>query len=257
MVEVENLCFWYSPDSPVFHNFNCRIERGERWSVIGSSGCGKTTLLYLLAGLLLPASGSINMEGNPLVKPRLSTGLILQDYGLLPWATVFDNIALGFKIRQAEKRMMVNTTNEWLDRLGIRAEADRYPAELSGGQRQRVAIARTLALEPSLLLMDEPFASLDAFTREDLQDLTLILWEKVTSTIMLVTHNIQEATLLGKRIMVLNTPPNREPVIIENPDSGYPEYRNSPDFFRKCAQLRELIKPDSGNSHFDGSGDAS
>ena len=257
MVEVKNLCFWYSPDSPVFHNFSCRIERGERWSVIGPSGCGKTTLLYLLAGLFLPASGNINVEGSPLVKPRLSTGLILQDYGLLPWATVFDNIALGFKIRQIDKKVIVKTTNEWLDRLGIRVVANRYPAELSGGQRQRVAIARTLALEPSLLLMDEPFASLDAFTREDLQDLTLALWEKVTSTIVLVTHNIQEATLLGKRIMVLNNPPNREPVIIENPDSGYPEYRNSPGFFKKCAQLRELIEPNFSNSHIAGSGGGS
>jgi len=166
----------------------------------------------------------------------------LQDYGLLPWATAFDNISLGLKIRRLDSRKVTQVTREWLSRLNIDAVSDHYPAELSGGQRQRVAIARTLALEPDLLLMDEPFASLDALTREDLQILTIRLWKDVPSTIILVTHNIEEAVFLGKRIMVLKHPPNTEPVIIENPGSGYPEYRDTPDFTARCKEVRELVE---------------
>jgi len=242
MVKIEKLCFSYQQDYPIFLDFSCHVARGERWSVIGPSGCGKTTLLYLLAGLYLPASGRISINGSPLSKPRLSTGLVLQDYGLLPWATAFDNVSLGLKIRRIDSQTVTQTTREWLSILGINTVADRYPAELSGGQRQRVAIARTLALEPDLLLMDEPFGSLDALTREDLQNLTIRLWERMSSTIVLVTHNIEEAVLLGKRIMVLNHPPNMEPAVIENPGSGYPEYRNTPDFIGRCRQLRKLVE---------------
>lgn len=242
MVEIEKLCFAYRAGSPIFLEFSWNVASGERWSVIGPSGCGKTTLLYLLAGLCSPTSGKINIDGSPLLRPRLSTGLVLQDYGLLPWATAFDNVALGLKIRLVNRQTIINTTREWLSRLGIAHIAGHYPGQLSGGQRQRVAIARTLVLQPDLLLMDEPFGSLDALTREDLQDLTIRLWEKMLSTMVLVTHNIEEAALLGKRIMVLSHPPNRKPVIIDNPGSGYPEYRNTPDFTRRCRELRELVE---------------
>jgi len=242
MVEIERLCFSYHQESPIFLNFDWSVAQGERWSVIGPSGCGKTTLLYLLAGLRLPASGKININGSPLIKPRVSTGLILQDYGLLPWATAFDNISLGLKIRGLGDGKVAQITREWLSRLGIDAVSSHYPVELSGGQRQRVAIARTLALEPDLLLMDEPFASLDALTREELQNLTISLWESVSSTIILVTHNIEEAVFLGKRIMVLNHPPNTEPIIIDNPGSGYSEYRQMPGFTERCREVRELVE---------------
>ena len=242
MVEVERLCFSYPTGSPIFTDFNWSIAQGERWSVIGPSGCGKTTLLYLLAGLRLPTSGKINIGGNPLTQPCLSTGLILQDYGLLPWATAFDNIALGLKIRRLDKERVTQITKEWLSRLGIEAVFHHYPPELSGGQRQRVAIARTLALEPDLLLMDEPFASLDALTREELQNLIIRLWEDSPPTMIVVTHNIEEAVFLGKRIMVLNDPPNTKPAIIENPESGYIEYRGTPDFTERCKEVRALVE---------------
>ncbi len=242
MVEIGRLCFSYRQESPIFLNFNWSIAQGERWSVIGPSGCGKTTLLYLLAGLRLPTSGKIDINGGQLTGPRISTGFILQDYGLLPWATAFDNISLGLKIRGLDSGKITQITREWLSKLGIDAVSGHYPAELSGGQRQRVAIARTLALEPDLLLMDEPFASLDALTREELQDLTISLWESVSSTIILVTHNIEEAVFLGKRIMVLKHPPNTEPIIIENPSSGCSEYRQMPDFTGRCKEVRELVE---------------
>lgn len=244
MVEIKQLSFSYRPGTSIFRDFNWNIAPGERWTVIGPSGCGKTTLLYLLAGLYQPGSGKIIIDGTPLLKPRISTGLILQDHGLLPWATAFDNVAVGMKIRRTDKPAAVRKTKEWLSRLGIESIASRYPAEVSRGQRQRVAIARTLVLEPDLLLMDEPFASLDALTREDLQNLTLRLCEKVASTVVLVTHNIEEAALMGKYVMVLSNPPNTSPVIIENASSGYPEYRNIPEFAGKCARLREILEED-------------
>jgi len=242
MVKIDRLSFCYQKESPIFLDFNWSVDRGERWSVIGPSGCGKTTLLYLLAGLRLPTSGKISVDGRPLSGPRVSTGLILQDYGLLPWATAIDNISLGLKIRRMNGRKITHIARDWLSRLDIAAVSDHYPAELSGGQRQRVAIARTLALEPDLLLMDEPLASLDSLTREDLQALTLQLWEDMRSTIILVTHNIEEAAFLGKKIIVLNCPPNTRPLIIDNPGSGYVEYRNTPEFTERCQQLRELVE---------------
>ena len=248
MVEIEGLCFSYQTGAPIFTDFNWSIAQAERWSVIGPSGCGKTTLLYLLAGLRLPTSGKINIDGNPLTKPRLSTGLILQDYGLLPWATTFDNISLGLRLRRFSNGKVNQVTGEWLSKLGIDAVSNRYPAELSGGQRQRVAIGRTLALEPDLLLMDEPFGSLDALTREEMQNLMIRLWESMSSTMILVTHNIEEAVFLGKRIMILKHPPNTEPIIIENHNSGYSEYRDTPDFVEKCKEVRELVERSASNT---------
>ncbi len=242
MIEIEQLYFSYLQRSPIFLDFNCSIAKNERYTVIGPSGCGKSTLLYLLAGLWLPASGNISIDGLQLNGPRISTGLILQDYGLLPWATAFDNISVGLKIRGFDRRKTALITGEWLNKLGIDAVSSHYPAELSGGQRQRVAIARTLALEPDLLLMDEPFASLDTLSREAMQSLIINLWEETPITIILVTHNIEEAVFLGEKIMILKHPPTTSPTIIENPGSGYSEYRKTSDFSQRCWQLRDLIE---------------
>ncbi|MFC2012932.1 ABC transporter ATP-binding protein [Chloroflexota bacterium] len=242
MVEVKGLSFSYQPKTPIFADFSWGAAPGERWAVIGPSGCGKTTLLYLLAGLWFPASGSVSINGSPLTGPRLATGLILQDYGLLPWATAFENISLGLKIRHRDKTETRQVTEGWLSRLGINTVSHHYPAELSGGQRQRVAIARTLALEPDLLLMDEPFASLDALTREELQGLITGLWENSPPTMILVTHNIEEAVFLGKKIMVLDHPPNTGPNIIDNREAGHSDYRLTAAFIRKCREVRKLVE---------------
>jgi ABC-type nitrate/sulfonate/bicarbonate transport system ATPase subunit len=246
MVKIKGLSFAYKPEFPIFLNFDWDIGEGERWSIIGPSGCGKTSLLYLLAGLRVPGVGSIKVN-NGSNGHKVLTGLILQDYGLLPWASASENVSLGLKIRGFEKNVVDQVTKKWLIKLGLDHVASHYPAELSGGQRQRVAIARTLALEPALLLMDEPFASLDSLTRDDLLNLALDLWRNLTSTMVLVTHNIEEAVYWGSHILVLTHPPNSEVIAINNPGSGLPEYRNDPEFRNRCKQLRELVEQNSRN----------
>ncbi|GAB4480140.1 MAG: ABC transporter ATP-binding protein [Anaerolineae bacterium] len=255
MIAIENLTFSYGSHPPVFDDFSWSIQHGEAWAIIGPSGCGKTTLLYLLAGLRHPGSGAIHIGGQPVSRPRPETGLILQDHGLLPWATVFENVRLGLDIRafygpdgrHAPRKDRVDRAageqqiERWLERLGIADQRDKYPAQLSGGQRQRTAIARTLVLGPDLLLMDEPFSALDAPTREDLQNLTVSLRREVDLTSVIVTHNIEDAVFLGEHILVLGRPPNRTPYVIHNPGAGEPTYRGKPAFAARCAELRGVL----------------
>jgi ABC-type nitrate/sulfonate/bicarbonate transport system ATPase subunit len=250
MIQLHSLSFGYPQSKPIFEDFHWRVQRGETWAILGSSGCGKTTLLYLLAGLQFPTSGQILIDGEPLTRPRPRTGLILQDYGLLPWATVRQNAELGLKVRNFYGADGVHTPQDyrperdvtpWLERLGIGGIAEKYPSQISGGQRQRAAISRTLALQPDLLLMDEPFSSLDAVIREDLQSLTLELCTEGNITLVIVTHNIEEAAALGKKILLLGTPPNREARIFENPSAGEAEYRESAAYQTLCQRLRREL----------------
>lgn len=254
MIEIKSLTFEYANHLPLFQNFNWNISRGETWAILGPSGCGKTTLLYLLAGLKFPALGSITINDKQIIRPRPHSGLILQDYGLLPWSTVRENVELGVKVRKfygadgthtPNNFIPKDNTQDWIQRLGLSTVADKFPAQLSGGQRQRTAIARTLALEPDLLLMDEPFSSLDAITREDLQNLTLSLCEEQNITLVIVTHSIEEAAVLGKKILLLDTPPNRTARIFENSNTGKDGYQNSREFQSLCKQLRNEMQRQS------------
>jgi len=251
MINIRSISFAYSNISPLFENFSLQISRGETWAILGPSGCGKTTLLYLLAGLRFPASGSIEIDGERLARPRPHSGLILQDYGLLPWSTVRENVQLGLRVRKFYREdgthapvnfQPENSATYWLERLGIDTVADKYPSQLSGGQRQRTAIARTLALEPDLLLMDEPFSSLDAVTREDLQNLTLSLCAEKQLTLIVVTHAIEEAVVLGKRILLLDEVPTRTAKVFENHAAGMESHRESKDYQEVCNLLRREIQ---------------
>jgi len=255
MVELRNMSFAYRGQPPLYEGFDLFVRRGESWSIIGPSGCGKTTLLYLLAGLLHPTGGSIGVDGHPIRRPRPSTGLVLQDHGLLPWATVRENARLGFSIRmfygpdgkhapKAPKTGKIVAEREidyWLQRLGIETFQDKYPSQLSRGQRQRTALARTLALSPDLLLMDEPFSALDAGIREDLQNLMIGFHRESNLTSILVTHEIEEAVFVGEKILVLSGETNREPHIVSNDVAGRPGDRNQPAFRDLCDKLRLLI----------------
>ena len=196
---------------------------------------------------------------SPVPRPRASTGLVLQDYGLLPWATVWENVALPMRLGRFYRKkgeegeatrpyprsdITPDRVDYWLKRLGITDQGKKYPAQLSGGQRQRVAIARSLLQQPNLLLMDEPFSSLDAVTREDLQRLTAELAAETRVTTLVVTHTIEEAVFLGRRILVLGLPPNVRPHVVENPGAGDPAYRGRTDFWDRVAELRRLLGPD-------------
>ncbi|MGE5620530.1 MAG: ABC transporter ATP-binding protein [Sphingomonadaceae bacterium] len=240
MIDVRDLSFGYTRPDEIYKHFDWSVAAGESWVVLGPSGCGKTTLVHLLAGLRRPSGGSVRVEGCEVTAPRTSTGLILQDHGLLPWAKARDNVALGLKIRRVPQPEVDARVGYWLERLGLASVADKYPGQLSGGQRQRVAIGRTLALEPSLLLMDEPFSSLDSSTREDLQELVVRLSEGSGMTTILVTHDIQEAVFLGRNILIVGHPPIASYVVIENPEARYPGYRQSVVFFERCAEVRRI-----------------
>src|SRR5687767_12458216 len=214
MILLRNLAFAYAGGRPIFSGLDWSVETGEAWVILGPSGFGKSTLLYLLAGLRTPTSGEVRIEGQVITRPRPRTGLILQDFGLLPWATCEENVSLGLRIHgfygpdgkhaPLDRRPgdIEQTRDRWLARLGLESVRRQYPGQLSGGQRQRTAIARTLALNPDLLLMDEPFASLDAPTREGLQNLTLELQSEQQLTTTVVTHSIEEAAFLGRKILL-------------------------------------------------------
>jgi NitT/TauT family transport system ATP-binding protein len=246
MIQLNSVTFAYPHAAPIFEDFSLTVSGGETWAILGSSGCGKTSLLYLLSGLHQPTRGQISIEGETLKRPRPRSGLILQDYGLLPWSTVRQNVELGLRVRKFYGEdgkhaplnfQPANTVSYWLERLGISEVAEKYPSQISGGQRQRTAIARTLALEPDLLLMDEPFSSLDAITRGDLQNLTLGLCAEQNLTLVIVTHAIEEAAALGKKILLLGDTPNKNPRIYDNPCAGQNGYRSSPDYHALCDLL--------------------
>ena len=251
MIRLQSLAYAYPNSTVVFEDFDWSVEKGEAWCVLGPSGCGKTTLLYLLAGLSFPTAGKVLINGEPLVRPRPHTGLILQEYGLLPWATVQQNASLGIHIRAfygpdgkhaPQDFLPAVDVDPWLERLGLGAIKDKYPGQISGGQRQRTAIARTLALKPDLLLMDEPFSSLDAPTREGLQNLSLELWDEQQLTLVVVTHAIEEAAFLGRKILLLGQPPNKLPQVFDNPSAGAPNFRDSADYARLVRNLRERME---------------
>jgi len=252
MINIDRLTFGYVPSKPIFEDFSWQVSRGETWSVLGASGCGKTTLLYLLAGLLHPTGGILSVDGHPLLRPRPQTGLILQDYGLLPWATVRENALLGLRLRdfygpdgthvpKDVLKVDAAVVDDWLHRLKIDKVAQQYPGQISGGQRQRTAIARTLSLQPDLLLMDEPFSSLDAVISEDLQDLTLSLCREKGITLITITHSIEEAAVLGEKVLLLGKAPNSATIVIENSESAQAGYRYSPAYLATVKTLRERL----------------
>lgn len=237
--------------SVVYHQKNATVEalrevtfsigRGQTAALIGPSGCGKTTLLYVLAGLIPATPGEALVNNGPASAKRRQTALILQDYGLLPWKTVWQNAILGLEIRRMPKEQIAERGERILRELGLWEYRQHFPAQLSGGQRQRVGIARSLALNPDLLLMDEPFSSLDALTRENLQDTLLGIWQRDRVTILLVTHSIEEAVFLGQKIVVLSPRPGRVVAVLENPGMGQIGFRKDPAFHRLSNELRVLL----------------
>ncbi len=188
-------------------NFN--IYRGEFVCVIGPSGCGKSTLLKILAGFIQPTSGEVELDGKRIEGVDWHRGVVFQNPPLYDWLSVRDNVAFGPKVRGIPKKEYEKQTDEFLEKVGLTEFADKQIYELSGGMKQRVSIARTLINDPEILLMDEPFGALDALTRENVQDLTRKIWWETNKTVLFITHDVEEALLLGSRVIVLSKHPGR------------------------------------------------
>lgn len=217
------------------------VEPGDSVALIGPSGCGKSTTLHLTAGLLATTEGSVLVNGAPVDAPLRTTAFIQQDLGLFPWKTVLQNAALGLTIRKVPKREAYERARHALERVGLAGFERSYPKELSGGMRQRLALARALAMEANLLLMDEPLSAIDALLRESLQDDLLNLWAERGHSQMLVTHSIEEAVYLGRHIVVFSNRPATVVALIDNPGMGTPGYRATAGFLEKCQETRAAL----------------
>ena len=214
------------------------IAQGELVCLIGASGCGKSTLLRVVAGFEEPTTGEVLVEGKPVTAPGSDRGMVFQDYALFPWMTVRQNIGFGPRQRQLPRKEVEDIADEFVKLVGLERATNRYPSQLSGGMKQRVAIARVLANNANILLMDEPFGALDALTREQLQRELLQIWARTRVTIVFVTHSVEEAALLADRVLVMSAGPGRieSDITIDLPR---PREVSSPEF---NAVRRELAQ---------------
>lgn len=237
MIALRSVSMAYG-ERRVLADVDLAVEPGERVAIIGPSGAGKSTLLYLMAGLLAPVSGSVTYCGRPVQTEKQKLAIILQDYGLFPWLTAEFNVALPQLLRGVPRRTALAAARALLSDLGLEECADRYPSQLSGGQRQRVAIARALAVNPEVLLMDEPFSALDAIARERLQDTARAVWQRRHLTVVIVTHSIEEAAYLGQRVLVLAPDPGHISAELRLPELVD---RADPAFHEACRALRQAL----------------
>ncbi|SEL37357.1 ABC transporter ATP-binding protein [Streptacidiphilus jiangxiensis] len=235
-----------APDLVALDGVDLQVAAGEFLVVVGPSGCGKSTLLDLLGGLTCPSAGRVLLDGEPVTGPGLDRGIVFQQYALLPWRTARGNVEFGLEATGVPRRERSARAREFLDLVGLSGFEDRHPHELSGGMRQRVAIARSLAYDPDVLLMDEPFAALDAQTRETLQDELLRIWERTGKTVVFITHGIDEAVHLGQRVAVLTSRPGRVkhvvPIALGAGRHEVDDLRSSPEFAHHRHEIWTLLR---------------
>ena len=191
------------------------VDGGEFVSVVGPSGCGKSTLLYLIAGFLETTTGTIAVDGDPIDGPGTDRGVVFQDYALFPWRTVFENVTYGLEESGVGKDERQDIAQRYVDMVDLDGFEDKYPKELSGGMKQRVALARTLAYEPKILLMDEPFGALDQPLRESLQDQLIDIWSDLEKTVVFITHDVEEAVYLSERVLIMTRHPGTRKTVAE------------------------------------------
>ena len=221
------------------------IEDGEFVCVIGPSGCGKSTMLMIVAGLYPKTAGDITLDGAPLIGPGLNRGVVFQDFALFPWLTVSGNILYGVKQKRVPTAQHQAIVEHYIDMMSLAGFEETFPYRLSGGMKQRVAIARALALDPELLLMDEPFGALDAQTRTTLQKVLVEVWQQTRKTVMFITHDVREATFLADRVIVMSARPGRitNEVCI---DLARPRDILAPAFVETERKLAGLIQEQAG-----------
>ena len=223
------------------------IEAGEFVCILGPSGCGKSTLLNAIAGYVKPTTGEVNVDDVTVEKPGPDRGMVFQQYSLLPWKTVYENVAFGPKMAGFSRANSGSTANTFLELVGLKKFGSRYPAELSGGMQQRVGIARALANYPSVLLMDEPFGALDAQTRLMMQESLLDIWRKFGTTVVFVTHDVDEAVFLADRVLIMSAAPGRiiEDVKINLPRPRSTDMASDPEYVRARQFCLDTIKAES------------
>ena len=239
-----------SERAEVLRDINLEMNLGDFFCVLGASGCGKTTLLRVLAGYQPPTTGSITVSGKRHSKPNADVGVVFQQPNLFPWLSIAKNVEFGSKMQGVAKLDRQKKVAYYLDMVGLVQAAKLLPHQISGGMKQRAAIARTLAAEPKIVLMDEPFGALDALTRESMQSHLQDIWERTQKTIFFITHDVEEALLLSTRIVVMHSRPGRIFKIVENPfahglkEQSAASLRVTPDFIQMREQLVASIHED-------------
>jgi len=233
-------------------NINLHVEQGEFVCVVGASGCGKSTLLRLVAGLETPSSGQLSVDDRPITGPGADRGMVFQDYSLYPWMTVQKNVEFGLKLQGVDAKLRRKWASYYLDMVGLANSAKVLPKQLSGGMKQRVAIARALTSQPKILLMDEPFGALDVQTKETMQLFLLDLWQRTQCSILMITHDVEEAIFLSQRIYVMAARPGRiqREIEVGLPSDRYYELKREPRFLQHKSEIVGLLRgsaqPNSG-----------
>ena len=225
----------------VLKDISFTARRGEMICILGRSGCGKSTLLKILAGFMAPSNGSVRLNGRPVSRPGPDRCVVFQEDALFPWLTVRENIAFGLKGRPMDRNEKKRKIDRFLSLVDLTDFGNYLPREISGGMKQRVSLARVLILQPEVLLMDEPFAALDAQTREEMQNLLIILWQKFAHTILFVTHDVGEAVLMADRILLFEKGPGRIKEDIKI-DLSRPREKDTDSYFACCRSITLKIK---------------
>lgn len=246
-IEIQGLQKVYDSKKSRFEalrDIDLTIGENEFLTIVGPSGCGKSTLLRMVAGLDEPSGGSLTVDGESIIGPGADRGMVFQGYTLFPWLTVRENIEYGLKLKGVPILDRRKISNYFLKVIRLESFDKAYPKQLSGGMKQRVAIARALANRPKVLLMDEPFGALDAQTKLEMQEMLLEVWEKEKTTVLFITHDIDEAIFLSQRIVVMGAGPGRilKEYRVELPEGRTPEVREHPDFLSLKRELAQLLK---------------
>jgi NitT/TauT family transport system ATP-binding protein len=246
MIEVDSARKVYNEDVVAVGDVSLTIEEGDFVSVLGPSGCGKSTLLFMLGGFIEPTAGTIKVDGEPVTSPDPSRGMVFQESVLFPWMTIEENITWGMKVLGVDEDECQRKAREHIEMIGLDGFEEAYPNSLSGGMKQRAAMARVLAVNPSVLLMDEPFGALDAQTREMMQHELLDIWSQTGQTCMFVTHSIDEALYLSDKIVVLSSRPSSVESIIDVSEQfgrpRSPDIRESETFAELRHEIWDMIQ---------------
>jgi NitT/TauT family transport system ATP-binding protein len=250
MIEVQGVSHTYrTPDGrdiPALDDVSIRFGEKEFVALLGPSGCGKSTLLYLIGGFLPVGSGEIRVDGRPIAGPGPDRGIVFQHFALFPWKTVRDNVLYGLEKQGLPKQERERRAQHFINQVGLDGFESSYPSQLSGGMKQRAAIARTLAVDPRTLLMDEPFGALDAQTRSLMQAQLLEIWQRSPKTVIFVTHDVQEAVLLAQRVAVMSARPGKVKALVDiDIERGDPRVYRSKAFVDKVDEIWGLVREET------------